>query len=187
MKLKQLALVTGTTLSVLLISSTKSQATTFLLQNAELVPPPVNADIGECSTAGLCQPGDILNLPYRPNNSGSVLAKNDSTFDFTKFIYTILPGQDAVWDPASTFSFFSSKDISADGKTLTLSDGVFAAGATARFSATNPGNTPVNVAVTFDGKRVPEPASVLGLLVFGAGGAASALKKKLATSQKSEA
>lgn len=178
MKLKQFALVAGTALAMLVFTSGKSQAGT-LIQNAELATPPAGATvIGECSDAGLCNPGDILNLTYNPGPD-SVYAINDTAFNFTKFIYTILPGQDATWDDASNFGFFGTKEISSDGKVLTFSDGVFRAGATAFFSAVNSGNTPVKAKVTFEGTpaaSVAEPTTVVGLLVAGALG--SALKKK---------
>lgn len=178
MKLKQFAFVAGTALAMLVFTSGKSQAGT-LIQNAELATPPSGATvIGECSDGGLCNPGDLLNLTYDPGQ-GSVYAINDTAFDFTKFIYTILPGQDATWDGASTFGFFGTKEISSDGKVLTLSNGVFRAGATAFFSAVNSSNTPVRATVTFEGTpaaSVPEPTTVVGVLVAGALG--SALKKK---------
>ncbi|GET41413.1 PEP-CTERM sorting domain-containing protein [Microseira wollei] len=178
MKLKQFAFVAGTALAMLVFTSGKSQAGT-LIQNAELATPPSGATvIGECRDAGLCKPGDLLELNYRTTSS-SVYAINDTAFDFTKFIYTILPGQDATWDPASTFGFFGTKEISSDGKVLTFSNGVFRAGATALFSAVNSGNTPVRTTATFEGTpaaSVPEPTAVVGVLVAGALG--TALKKK---------
>ena len=186
MKLNQIASIAGLTLAVLTVSAGKGQASSLVLQNAELATPPAGATvIGECSNAGLCNPGDVLNLTYNPGFS-STYAKNDSDFDFTKFVYTILPGQDAIWDSNSTFSFFGTKNISADGKVLTLSDGVFASGATALFSAQTTGNTPVRAAITFEGtsaKSVPEPnSSIATLAILGLSGL---LVKKKLFSQKS--
>lgn len=181
MKINQIGIIVGLTLAMVTLTSGKSQATESILQNAELATPPSGTSVlGECSNAGLCQPGDVLPLTYNPGSS-SVYAKNDSTFDFTTFIYTILPGQDAVWDPTSTFNFFGTKSLSGDGKVLTFSNGVFASGATALFSATTTGgSTPVQTAITFEGtpaKSVPEPSESAALAVLGLGGLL--IKKKL--------
>jgi hypothetical protein len=174
MKINQIGIIAALTLAMITITSGKSQATGLVLQNAELATPPSGAFVlGECSNAGLCKPGDLLNLTYDPG-SASVYAKNDSTFDFTKFVYTILPNQDATWDPASTFNFFKTNSISTDGKVLTLSNGVFASGTTALFSAATTGNTPIKAAITFEGtpaiKSVPEPGNSAALAVLGLGG-----------------
>lgn len=164
-------LLAGTTVAMLLFTTRQSDAAS-ILQNATLATPPAGSTvIGECATGGLCQPGDVLNLTYNPGTS-SVFATNDTDYNFTKFIYTILPGQDAVWSSQSTFDFFNKAEISSDGKVLTLSDGLFSVGATALFSATFSGNVPVNAAVTFEGsKAVPEPNTIAGLALVGAAGA----------------
>ncbi|MBE9227117.1 PEP-CTERM sorting domain-containing protein [Phormidium sp. LEGE 05292] len=165
-------LLAGTTVVMLLFTSKQSNAASMILQNANLAIPPAGSTvIGECATGGLCKPGDVLNLTYNPGTS-SVFATNDTAYNFTKFIYTILPGQDAVWSSLSTFDFFKKAEVSSDGKVLTLSDGSFSAGATALFSATFFGNIPVNAAVTFEGsKAVPEPNTIVGLALVGAAGA----------------
>jgi hypothetical protein len=171
MKLKQHGLVVGAAVAMLFAMSSKSSAASLLLQNANLETPPAGSFVlGECADAGLCEPGDVLNLTYDPG-SASTFAKNDTAFDFTKFIYTILPGQDAVWDSLSTFDFFNETEVSNDGKVLTLSDGVFASGATARFNATNSGDAIIDVAVSFEGvETTPEPATAAGLALAGVGG-----------------
>ncbi|WP_341530404.1 PEP-CTERM sorting domain-containing protein [Nostoc sp. UHCC 0302] len=184
MKLQQFASIGAIVLATILFMSDKSQAFTIIRQDAKLATPALGTPvIGESSDAGLSKPGDVATLSYTPSSSSSVYAKNDSTYNFTKFIYTILPGQDAFWDAASTFDFFSSSEVSADGKTLTLSDGVFSAGATALFSAVSLTNDPLNartptlVNVTFDGTPVPEPMTIIGTLAAGAFGVALKRKK----------
>ncbi|MCM0589061.1 MAG: PEP-CTERM sorting domain-containing protein [Gloeotrichia echinulata IR180] len=190
MKLQQLACVAGTALAILVSVGDKSHAATILLQNAALATPPAGASLfRESADGGLTKPGDVTTFNYKSGISNPRFAINDSAYNFTKFVYTILPGQDATWDPASEFKSFSNSAVSADGKTLTFSNGVFASGATAVFqsayTSTLPTDqrNPVAVSLTFDGTSVPEPATIMGSLAA-AGFGMMLKKKKLAAASK---
>lgn len=189
MKLQKLAGVAGTVLAILVSTGDKSQAVTILLQNASLATPPAGTTLfRESADGGLTNPGDVAIFSYNPGISAPRYALNDSAFNFTSFTYTILAGQDAIWDAASTFDFFPNTQVSADGKILKVSGGFFNSGATALFqsayTSTLPlaNRQPIQVSLTFDGTPVPEPTTIVGCLATA--GFIVLKKRKLAATKK---
>ncbi|HYX15940.1 MAG TPA: hypothetical protein VE944_16540 [Nostoc sp.] len=141
-------------------------AANLALSLGDLVTPPSNTTIsGLCSSLKQCQPGDIITVSV-PEGTSSRYVQNDTNFNLSQITYTILPGQEVVWNPASKFSFFQKREISVDGKILTFSDGAFFSGTTGLFTRT--GNVPVKITVSIEGQpksiAVIEPSIILGLL-----------------------
>lgn len=150
MKLKNLVVISTTVLASLVGTNTHVFAANKALSTGDLVTPPANVTIsGICSHLKQCNPSKVITVKA-PKGTSSRYVKNDNNFDITKTVYTILPGQDIVWDPASKFSFFKNKEISPDGKKLTFSNGVFPAGKIGLFTRVN--DTPVKFTVSLEGK-----------------------------------
>lgn len=119
MKLFKPVLISATILAMLISNNNHVQAANLALSTGEEVTPEPNATIGGiCSSLNQCKQNDIITVSV-PAGTSSRYVKYDIDFDITKAVYTILPDQDVVWNPASKYSFFNKREISPDGKTLT--------------------------------------------------------------------
>lgn len=169
MKLAKSVVLSATVLATLAVTNNKVFAANLALSNAKLVAPSADADIsGICSDLNQCKPGEVITV-LAPKGFSSRTVINDTNFDITKSVYTILPNQDIVWNPASNYSFYGNQEISPDGKTLTFSNGAFAAGTIGLFTRMN--DTPVKFTVSIEGKpsptSIPESSTTLGVIVLG--------------------
>lgn len=165
MKLAKSLLISATVLATLGVTHNKVFAANLGIAEAQLVNPPADATvIGICRNFNQCKLDDVLNQSV-PQGFTSAYVNNDTGFDITKTIYTILPDQDIVWDPNSNYRFFGKRELSPDGKTIAFSDGVFPAGSTGFFTRVN--DIPVRFTVSIEGKAVPESSTTLGVIAVG--------------------
>jgi hypothetical protein len=172
MKLLKTVLISVTILTTLVSNNNHVQAANFALSLGEEATPEPNTNIaGICSTLNQCKPNDLITVSA-PAGTSSRYVRYDINFDITKAVFTILPNQDIVWNPASKYSFFNKQEISPDGKTLTFSEGAIKPGTVGLFTRVN--DIPITFTVLIEGKQnsvsVIEPSTILGtglVLVWG--------------------
>lgn len=153
------------------------------------------------TAVGLCQgifdcsklPGTLtanLNVPARTVTSYRL---NDTGLNRTSVLYTIADSANFAFSPTgSTSSIFSNIQVLNNGTQLLFTGGANRPGeyysVTRSFEPQSTATFAFTAAETFTpAEAIPEPASVLGLVAFGALGASLKGKKKLVYSQKAEA
>ena len=184
MKLFKPVLISATVLAMLISNNNHVQAANLALSTGKEVTPEPNATIGGiCSSLNQCKPNDLITVSA-PAGTSSRYVRNDNNFDITKAVYTILPNQDVVWNPASKFSFFNKREISPDGKPLTFSDGAIKAGTVGLFTRVN--DIPIKFTVSIEGKQnsvsVVEPSTIFGIGLVLGWGTLLRLRKRIYTS-----
>lgn len=132
----------------------------------------------------LCSPEEEITLNTQDLLPTSFI--NNTDFAVTGFEWQILPGSNAIFEVETFLSdSFSDFEVSDDGKSAQASGGLFPIGSTLLLSLEeSPALTEgVDYTIRFTGfrpdeKSVPEPATVLGLLI--AAGSGIALKRRSA-------
>ncbi len=182
MKLKQLAVIAGVALVSCLSINNKALAQTVINPQIDsYVPQPSDIVLGTCSQIGLCFPGQEITAS---TSLFPFISTNDSNFNVTSLFLTIDPNEDAIWENAAS-NIYNNIQISPDGKRITFTDGTIPVGENLFSDAqTTPTGTEVQFSIAFDGTAIsstsiPEPASILGMLVFGTLGVGSSVKRYL--------
>jgi hypothetical protein len=174
MKLRQLVVIAGVALINFCSISSKGLAVTIINpQYDSYIPNPSDIVIGTCSQVGICFPGQEI---LSNTNVSPFVSKNDSNFDVTSLFLAIDPNEDAVWGNAVS-NIYKNIEISQFGKKIAFSGGVTPVGGYVFADArTIPAGSAVKFSIAIDGTSIPEPDSILGILVFGTIAASSSLK-----------
>ncbi len=174
-KLQAAAAIVGTTLITIASTCGVGHAAGLVTNIVQSYTPQPNDTIFNlCYTFILCKPGDVT---VSHTDQPFALAKNDTGFNISSFIYTINPGQDAVWNGANS-NIFSNIQTSADGKTQTLSGGNIPPGSYILFDKKTNTSTDIVFVSSFTGTAVPEPSSALEVSILGILGTGWLIKRK---------
>lgn len=177
MKLTQLAIISGLAIVSFLTINSKGMAATII--NPQLdsyVPKASDTVLGTCSQVGVCFPGQEI---ASSTSAFPFVSKNDSNFNVNSVFLTIDPNEDAVWGNGIS-NIYKNIQISPGGKKITFNQGVIPVGEYLFADAkTIPSNTAVKFSIAFDGTPIPESSSILGILVFGAIGISSSMRRYL--------